>query len=136
IKKLREKGEVLAEFFHGLDFRSRDALSATEFATLFANSVAKVMAHDEETERFLDDHLAFSKLYALAGADPVANELAKDAAFFGDLARAVRKLTPSDEEASAAAKHAVKQFMSEGLAAGEILDIFGIADKDRPEISI
>jgi hypothetical protein len=30
----------------------------------------------------------------------------------------------------------VRQFFSEGLAAGEVLDIFGIADKNRPEISV
>jgi type I restriction enzyme R subunit len=30
----------------------------------------------------------------------------------------------------------VRQFFSEGLAAGEVIDIFGIADKDRPEISV
>ena len=30
----------------------------------------------------------------------------------------------------------MRQFFSEGLAAGEVIDIFGIADKDRPEISV
>ena len=44
-----------------------------------------------------------------------------------------RRPTP---QASHAAEQAVRQFFSEGLAAGEVIDIFGIADKDRPEISV
>ena len=39
-------------------------------------------------------------------------------------------------QASKEAEQAVRQFLSEGLAAGEVVDVFGLADKDRPEISV
>jgi hypothetical protein len=37
---------------------------------------------------------------------------------------------------SPAVEQAVKQFFSEGLAAGEVVDVFALADKDPPEISV
>jgi type I restriction enzyme R subunit len=59
-----------------------------------------------------------------------------DAAFFADVARSVRKYTAPEGEASDETKQAVKQFFSEGLAAGEVVDIFGLSGDERPEISV
>src|SRR5207302_6084701 len=39
-------------------------------------------------------------------------------------------------EPTDAAKQAVQQFFSEGLAAGEVIDVFALAGEDRPEISV
>lgn len=63
-------------------------------------------------------------------------ELRDEAGFFNRLAAEVRKITVPDWQASKQAEQAVRQFMSEGLAAGEIVDVFGLADKDRPELSV
>jgi type I restriction enzyme R subunit len=136
IAKLREKHEVLAEFFHGIDFRSRHDLPPTELATMFGAVVGKLLADDETTERYLTEHASFSKLFALVSPDPTATELADDAAWFSDVAKAARKLAPPKYEVSPAARQAVKQFFSEGLAAGEIVDVFSIAESDRPEVSV
>lgn len=48
----------------------------------------------------------------------------------------MRNITTPDAQASPAAKQAVRQFFSEGLTAGAVLDFFGLADKDRPQISV
>src|SRR5439155_16670930 len=56
--------------------------------------------------------------------------------FFNRLAAEVRKITTPDTQASPAAEQAVRQFMSEGLAAGKIVDVLAVADQDRPEISV
>jgi type I restriction enzyme, R subunit len=48
----------------------------------------------------------------------------------------VCKYTPLAAQASPQAEQAVKQFFSEGLAAGEIVDVLGMAGEERPEISV
>jgi type I restriction enzyme R subunit len=47
----------------------------------------------------------------------------------------IRKIDPPNA-ASLEAEQAVRQFFSEGLAAGEVVDVLEIADGTRPEISI
>lgn len=134
--KLREKHDVVSDFFHRLDWTNRPSMSAAEQATLLAQAHANIAADEKEMKRFLKEQAAFAKLFALAYTTPTAQEMVEDAAFFADVARSVRKYTAPDGEASEEAKQAVKQFFSEGLAAGEVVDIFGLSGEDRPEISV
>ena len=74
ISKLREKHEILCEFFHGLEWRGRGELSATARATLLAQAHAKVVEDDEQTKRFLAEQSAFARLLALVNPDPVVEQ--------------------------------------------------------------
>lgn len=134
--KVREKHEVLCDFFHGLEWRERDGLSATGRATLLARAHAKVVEDEEETRRFLDEQSAFARLLALVNPDPIVEPYLADAEFFAEVAASVRKYTPPEGEPSEASRQAVKQVFSEGLAAGEVADVLGLSDDERPEVSI
>ncbi|HWD39616.1 MAG TPA: type I restriction endonuclease subunit R [Fimbriimonas sp.] len=136
ISKLREKHEVLCEFFHGLGWRDRADLDAAARATLLAQAHAMVLGDEEETRRYLDEQSAFARLLALVNPDPAVEEFLDDAEFFAEVAASVRKYTPPEGEASEAARQAVKQVFSEGLGAGEVTDILGLSDDQRPEVSI
>lgn len=103
---------------------------------MLARAHAEVVADEETTKRFLAEQLAFAKLYALLNPDPAVAELRSDAGFLADVARSVRKYTPPEGEPSEAARQAVRQVFSEGLAAGEIVDVFGLSGDERPEVSI
>lgn len=48
----------------------------------------------------------------------------------------MRKIATPVPQASAEAEQAVRQFMSEGLAAGEVIETLALADQDRPDISV
>ncbi len=134
---MREKYEVLCDIFHGIDFAGQEQKTPAQRATLLAQAHASVVGEDEEkTKGFLKEHAAFAKLFSLAYTEPAGQEIAADAAFFADVARSVRKYTAPDGEPSDEARQAVKQFLSEGLAAGEVVDIFGLAGEERPEISV
>jgi type I restriction enzyme R subunit len=136
ISKLREKHEVVREFFHGLDWENRDELDAAARATLLAQAHAKVVEAEEETKRFLDEQSAFARLLALVNPDPAVEEFLDDAEFFAEVAASVRKYTPPEGEPSEAARQAVKQVFSEGLGAGEVTDVLGLSGDERPEVSI
>ena len=136
VSKLREKHEILCEFFHGLEWRGRGELSATARATLLAQAHAKVVEEDEQTKRFLAEQSAFARLLALVNPDPVVEQFLGDAEFFAEVAASVRKYTPPEGEPSEAARQAVKQALSEGLAAGDVADVLGLSGDERPEVSI
>lgn len=136
ISKLREKHEVLREFFHGLEWRERQKLDPAGRATLLAQAHAKVVEGDEQTKRFLDDQTAFARLLALVNPEPAVEEFLDDAEFFAEVAASVRKYTPPEGEPSEAARQAVKQVFSEGLGAGEVTDVLGLSGEERPEVSI
>jgi type I restriction enzyme, R subunit len=136
LSKLREKHEVVREFFHGLGLENRRELDAAARATLLAQAHAKVVEEEEETKRFLDEQSAFARLLALVNPDPTVEEFLDDAEFFAEVAGSVRKYTPPEGEPSEAARQAVKQVFSEGLGAGEVTDVLGLSSDERPEVSI
>lgn len=136
ISKLREKHEVVSEFFHGLDWTDRDRLDAAARATLLAQAHAQVVEDEEETRRFLDEQSAFARLLALVNPEPAVEELLDDAEFFAEVAASVRKYTPPEGEPSDAARQAVKQVFSAGLGAGEVTDVLGLPGDERLEVSI
>lgn len=136
ISRLREKHEVVCEFFHGLDWGDRDELDAAGRATLLALAHAKVVEEEEETRRFLDEQSAFARLLALVNPEPAVEEFLDDAEFFAEVAASVRKYTPPEGEPSEGARQAVKQVFSAGLGAGEVTDILGLPGDERLEVSI
>jgi type I restriction enzyme R subunit len=136
VARLREKHEVVSEILHEIEFRRRAALSAGDRATLFQRAVAAVISDDEQKKRFLAEYGLFAKLFKLLRANPAAIELASDEEFFRKIAGAVTKIAPAVGRVSPEAEQAVRQFVSEGLAAGEVLDVFELAGEERPEISI
>jgi type I restriction enzyme R subunit len=136
IKRLEEKHDIVSTFFHGLPWQTWTTLSPTDQATLIANAHNEVVADDETAKRFLKEQALFARWYALVNPHSPAREMVDDAKFIGQIAGAVRKYTPLEAQASPQAEQAVKQFFSEGLAAGEIIDVLGMAGEERPEISV
>jgi type I restriction enzyme R subunit len=137
---MKEKHEVLCDLLYGLDWATPAGLTAGQAATHLINArdaaVELLLEHNDQ-QVFLDNHAAFKRWYSLAGASPEAGDLRRDKGFLGVVAKAIRDIAPpSTDSPSAVAEQAIKQFFSEGLAAGEVVDVFAIADKDRPEISV
>jgi type I restriction enzyme R subunit len=136
IAKLREKHDVVKEFFHGLDYRRRHEMSAAERATLFAIAYDRVVEYEPERKRYLSECALLVRWFRLVNPNLAAVELAADVEFFAGIALAITKRPDRAGKPSDAASQALKQFFSEGLAAGEVVDAFALSGEDRPEISI
>jgi type I restriction enzyme R subunit len=136
LKGLQEKYEVLRDMLYPVGFDRFAELDPVGRAQLLADAHNLILDSDPTTRTFLDEQAALAKWYALVRTEPQAIALKDEVAFLNTLAGAVRKYTPPKGQASKEAEQAVRQFFSEGLAAGEVVDVFGLADKDRPEISV
>jgi type I restriction enzyme R subunit len=136
IARLREKHEVVASMLHGLDFSGWRELAPQARYELVIGAVDRVLADEEDTKRFLAEQNLFARWYKLVRPHEPAIAMGDDAEFFAAVAGAARKLSASGGTADPAAEQAVKQFLSEGLAAGEVVDVFALMGDDRPELSV
>lgn len=135
VARLWEKYELLCDLLHPVGYRQGE-LHLADQSRLFLDACDHVAQSDEVTQQFLDHQATLARWYALARTQPAVTELRDEVTFMARLAAELRKLTDTDGQASGAAEQAVRQFMSEGLAAGEVLDVLGLADSARPELSV
>jgi len=136
IAKLREKHGIVSDMFHGISFQGRGTLDPVAAANVFHEAWGRIVGDDDDATRFLTEQALFARWFALVRPHEPAISMQSDAAFFADIAGAVKKTVVSKDQASQAAEQAVKQFFSEGLAAGEVIDVFALAGVERPELSI
>jgi type I restriction enzyme R subunit len=130
-----EKYEVICALLHPAGYRQGE-LDLQNESALFQDCADYLLAFKERSGEFLDQQAALAKWYALARTQPAAIELRREIDYFARLAAVVRQITRPEGQASPAAEQAIRQFMSEGLAAGEVIDVLAVADRDRPEISV
>ena len=136
VARLNEKYEVICALLHPAGYRQGELHLHPHQASLFLDAYNHVLGTEERTRDFLDAQAALAGWYAVTRTQPAVIELRDEIGFFNRLAAEVRKITTPQAQASKEAEQAVRQFMSEGLAAGDVVDVFGLADKDRPEISV
>jgi type I restriction enzyme, R subunit len=136
VKHLREKADVLAAMLHPAGYRLSQPPAPTAIADLYDKAHDTVVVDEETTKRFLDQQAAFAKWYALCRTEAVAIELRWDATFFADLARRIKQFTPPDGQVDPTTRQAVKQFFSEGLGAGDVVELLDMSGDQRPELSV
>ncbi len=136
IVRLQEKYEVICALLHPAGYRQGELHLQPDQAKLFLDCYERVLDSEQRAGEFLDAQAALVRWYALARTQPAVIALRDEVGFFNRLAAEVRKIAVPAAQASPEAEQAVKQFMSEGLAAGEIVDVLGIAADERPELSV
>ena len=142
-KKLQEQWEVVCDLLHGIDFRPPAAATPGQRATVLAlgaeAAVARFVLEDEQVQTYLDEQGQFATWFKLVSPNPPSVAMRYDHDFFATVAAALRAALAEEHEqhgASLEARRAVEQFFCDGLAGGEIVDVFEIAGEQRPEISV
>jgi type I restriction enzyme R subunit len=143
-RHLVEKHEVMCDLLHGIEFRSVEAASPAEAATRLALAVqdaAAAFIRDEASvRRYLDEQAQYAKWFALVSPNEPSVAQRYDHDFFLLVARQLRAARSDDDRdggsVSGVARRAVEQFFSDGLAGGEIVDVFEMAGERRLEISV
>jgi type I restriction enzyme R subunit len=143
-KHLVEKHEVMCDLLHGIDFRPAVTASPAEAATKLALAVEEAgnaLVRDEMLVKcYLDEQAQYAKWFALVSPNEPSVEQRYDHDFFLLVAQLLRSARSSGDRdvgrVSGDARRAVEQFFSDGLAGGEIVDVFEMAGEDRLEISV
>jgi type I restriction enzyme R subunit len=137
-----EKHDVVSGILHGHSWDSDPHLKAHERMDQLAGALNFVLGDSDRKARYLDQVLALTKAFALAGARDEALAIRDDVRFFADIRAALVKLDREGEPGragrggSAEIDTAIAQLVSESVAADEVIDVYAAAGMERPELSI
>jgi type I restriction enzyme R subunit len=136
VKHMKERHDIVSSMLHEVDFHGWRSQHLTEVTELLEEAADILLDEVETTKEFLKQQMLFKRWFALASTTHEAVAVESDAEFFDAVAREVRAYATPEYQASPEAEQVVKQFISTGLAAGEIVDVLALAGKERPEVSV
>jgi type I restriction enzyme R subunit len=142
VELMLEKHDIVVGVLHGHEWSSDPHLSAEHRMGELAGTLNFVLGDPDRKARFLDQVLALTKAFALAGARDEALSIRDDVRFFADIRAAIVKLEREGEPGrggkggSVEIDTAIAQLVSESVAADEVVDVYAAAGIDRPELSI
>ena len=144
---MKEKYEVVKTMFHGFDystfFRLPDGSppSPADRLTVLANAVNFILAgRERQRDRYVDAVTVLSQAYALATPHEQALAIRDEVAFFQAAKAPLVKMvavgptqqgkTPQELDA------AVQEIVARSVAPAGVVDLFGLAGLQQPDISI
>jgi type I restriction enzyme R subunit len=137
-----EKHDVVTGLLHGFSWASDPHLPARERMNQLAGTLNFVLGDPDRKTRYLDQVLALTKAFALAGARDEALAIRDDVRFFADIRSAIVKLDREGEPGrggkggSAEVDTAIAQLVSEAVAADDVIDVYAAAGIEKPELSL
>lgn len=144
VEKMMEKYREIQRFFTGIEYKDWKKLSGETLAQLFSETVnliltdAKTGAIDNENKkRYLELSSQLYKLFSLVMPHRQAIDIRDDIEFFESIRRAIVKSTIVDP--IYIDKHSetlIRNLITKGIKAEEVIDIFSKQGKEKPNISI
>jgi type I restriction enzyme R subunit len=138
---LEEHHEICSELLHGCPWR--EALqSASDWARVEAIKAAvdHLLGGDVDlAERFIHHSRVAHQAFTLAVSLPEANRFRDDLAFFGAVAVEVRRDRAATSDGAGGDlewETALRQVVSDAVASTGVVDIYGAAGLDRPDLSL
>lgn len=145
IAKMLEEYDIVCGMLSGLAYEGWRKLPPVELARLLQDAVGKVLGEGEKTDTdrvdsFLKHTEQLSKLHALVMPHKAANDIRNGVAFFRAVKHAVRKYTSIgvkiDGTLDPTVETAIRELISQSVAAEGVIDIFATQGKEKPEISV
>ena len=143
VAAMLEKLELCRDAFHGFNYGSfltgspAERLEVIRLAQEFLILRDYLERGSHVIERFLDHALALAKAFALVSATPEAQKVKMEIAFFQTVKAALSKTTGRGSAAAdETLDHAIRQLVDQAIAPEGVVDIFGAAGLEKPDISI
>lgn len=155
VRAMQERYEVLCDLFHGFDWRRFFVAAPGEQLNIMASATEHVLALEHADKvfqatpdalenleaqgrrRFIQAVDGLSRAFALAMPHDAALVIRDDVAFFQAVRATLVKYTIRDDgDDGTGAETALRQIVSQAITTDRIIDIFGEAGLDKPDISI
>lgn len=137
LRIMKEKHDICKSFFHGLLIFNWENQEPDKKLTLLQKGMEIINTSEEVKNRFLKHSAELNKAYALVAHDERSNDFRSDIAFILAVRSNVVKYTPPKGKKIDELDTAIKQIVSEGVAAtGKPIDIFTEAGLKSPDLSI
>ena len=132
LAKLQEDMEVAWGMLHGVDY-SGFRVNALKPMRLAADHI---LGQDNGKRRFADCVLRMSQAFALCCTLPDAVKYREEIAFFQAVRTILTKSDPTKALNDDAREHALRQIISGAVVSADVMDIFGAAGLERPDVGI
>ena len=136
VAAMLEKYEVCCGLFHGFDRTRWTAGTAGERLALLPAAQEQILAQREGKERFLIAVRELSLAFALAVPHDDAIRIRDEVAFFQAVRSVLAKRVTGGARPDEVLDHAVRRIISRAVAPEGVIDIFGAAGLEKPDISI
>lgn len=139
---LQERFEVVQAMFHGFDYTGYFSTKATERLAALAGGVDHVCGleegdPDKAKKRYVEAMTALNKAAGIALHLEGARHLRDDIGYFQAVQRNIQKYTVGGSgKTDAELNAAIQQIVSGAIASAGVLDVFGAAGLQRPDISV
>ncbi len=140
---LREKHEVVVAMWHGFDYS--ECLSGTGQVKLelLPGALEHILQLDDGKKRYLEAVTALSRAFALAVPHDYALSIRDEVGLFQAIRAGLVKDAGADQDESwqrqqrgEDVEFAIRQIVSQAVAAEQVVDIFSAAGLDKPDISV
>ena len=130
--RLQEEMEVAWGMLHGLDY-SGFRVNALKPMRAAADHI---LGLEDGKKRFADCVLRMTQSFALCCTLEAAAKHRDEIAFFQAVRAILTKRDPSSVLSDDAKEHALRQIISRAVVSAEVMDIFGAAGLQRPDVGI
>ena len=131
-----EKYDVCCGLFHGFDWSLWSSGTASDRVGLLPAAQEHVLAQEDGKQRFLDAVRELTQAFALAVPHEQATRIRDEVGFFQTVRAAISKRAASDARPEEDLDFAVRQIISQAVAAEGVMDIFAAAGLRKPDISV
>jgi type I restriction enzyme R subunit len=144
IDKMKEELDIVRGYLNGIKYEKWNKLGSGDLAKLMQKSINQVTTNsetgkvdEEKKEEFLKHATKLFKLFALIMPHKAANSIRDEVAFIQAVKKSINKRTNAPAvDLSEKLESEVKQLISKSISAGEVVDIFEMKGKDKPDFSI
>ena len=131
-----EKYDVCRGLFHGFDWSPWTTGGASEKLSLLPAAQEHILAQEDGKDRCLKAVRGLSQAFALSVPHVETKRIRDDVGFFQAVSAALSKRAASEARPEEELDLAVRQIISQAVAAEGVMDIFAAAGLDKPDISV
>ena len=133
---LLEKYDVCCGLFHGFDWSNWTSGAPQQRLNLLPAAQEHILAQEDGKQRCLDAVRELSQAFALAVPHDETKRIRNDIGFFQAVRAALSKRVESEARPEEDLDFAVRQIISQAVAAEGVMDIFAAAGLRKPDISV
>ncbi|MDY6960118.1 MAG: DUF3387 domain-containing protein, partial [Halobacteriota archaeon] len=131
-----ERYEILAEMFHGFDYKSFFTMEPKERIALIPQAMEFILQHEDGKERYIRSVTELLRAFSLSVPHEEAMKIKEEVGFFQAVKSAIVKHTETKGRYQEDLDSSINQILSKAIISDRIVDIFEAAGIEKPDISI
>lgn len=137
VAEMTEKLEIVSQMFFGFEYEAYFQAGSSEKLKIILGAVDHILELENGKSRFSKEVAELRKALGISMPHKRAVAVSEQVSFFQDVRTSLSKLDwTSSESANRIEETMIKQIIDEALTAGQVVDIFGAAGIQKPDVSI